>query len=38
MTKLKKKKTTSTFERFIKSKTPAQRKAYEEGYRDFLLS
>lgn len=32
------KKTKSTFERFIESKTPAQRSKYEEGYRDFLLS
>lgn len=32
------KKQKSTFERIMEAKTPAQRKKYEEGYRDFLLS
>lgn len=36
MTKTKKIK--STFERVMESKTPAQRKKFDEGYRDFLLS
>lgn len=30
--------TKTTFERFMEAKTPAQRKKYEEGYRNFLLS
>jgi len=38
MSKLKDTKIKSTFEKFMESKTPAQRKAYEEGYRDFLIS
>lgn len=36
MTKNKKLKT--TFEEFMEAKTPKQRKEYEQGYRDFLLS
>lgn len=36
--KLKAKKIKSTFENFIEAKTPAERKEYEEGYRDFILS
>ena|SRR3990167_8683215 len=38
MTKLKNKKIKSTFEAFMESKTPAEKKAYDEGYRDFVLS
>ncbi len=38
MTKKKIKKVKSTFEEFMEAKTPEQRKKYEEGYRDFLLS
>jgi len=38
MTKVAKKKVESTFEKFMKKKTPAQRKKYEEGYQDFILS
>ena len=38
MTKTIKKKPKSTFEKIMEAKTPAQRKKYEEGYRDFLLS
>jgi hypothetical protein len=38
MTKTIKKKIKSTFEEFMEAKTPQQRKNYEEGYRDFLLS
>jgi hypothetical protein len=38
MTKVIKKKVKSTFERIMEAKTPAQRKKYEEGHRDFLLS
>jgi hypothetical protein len=33
-----KKKIKSTFEEFMEAKTPAQKKKFEEGYRDFLLS
>ena len=32
------KKIKTTFEEFMGAKTPEQRKEYEEGYRDFLLS
>jgi hypothetical protein len=38
MMKAVKKKIQSTFEEFIEAKTPAQKKKFEEGYRDFLLS
>lgn len=38
MNKLKKKQIKSTFEEFMEAKTPEQKKEYEEGYRDFLLS
>lgn len=38
MTKVVKKKVKSTFEEFMEAKTPAQKKKFEEGYRDFLLS
>lgn len=38
MTKSKNKKIKSTFEEFIDSKTPVEKKEYEEGYRDFILS
>ena len=38
MTKAANKKMKSTFEEFLEAKTPAQRKKYEEGYLDFLLS
>jgi hypothetical protein len=38
MTKTVKKKVQSTFEEFIEAKAPAQKKKFEEGYRDFLLS
>ena len=38
MTKVVKKKTKSTFEKFMEAKTSEQRKQYEEGYSDFLLS
>lgn len=38
MSKLKDKKVKSTFDELMEAKTPAQRKKYEEGYRDFLLS
>jgi helix-turn-helix protein len=38
MIKAVKKKIQSTFEEFIEAKTPAQKKKFEEGYRDFLLS
>lgn len=31
-------KTKSTFEEFMESKTPAQKKEYDAGYQDFLLS
>jgi hypothetical protein len=37
MTK-RRKKIKSTFEEFMESKTTQQRKKYEEGYHDFLLS
>jgi hypothetical protein len=33
-----KKKMKSTYEEFMESKTPEQRKKYKEEYRDFLLS
>lgn len=32
------KKIKTTFEEFIEAKTPEQKKEYEEGYHDFLLS
>src|SRR6185436_16692884 len=38
MTKVVKKKIKSTYEEFMEAKNPAQRKEFEEGYRDFLLS
>ncbi|OGB83998.1 hypothetical protein A3F66_02800 [candidate division TM6 bacterium RIFCSPHIGHO2_12_FULL_32_22] len=38
MSKLKNKKIKSTYDRIMEEKTPAQRKKFEEGYRDFLLS
>lgn len=38
MSKSKDTKIKSTFEKFMEAKTPAQRKKYEEGYCDFLLS
>lgn len=40
MTKQKRttKKTITTHEKFIKSMTTQQKKEYDEGYRDFLLS
>lgn len=38
MTKKENNKLKTTFEKFMEAKTPAQRKKYEEGYRDFLLS
>lgn len=28
----------TTYERFMTNKTPAQRKKFEKGYRDFVLS
>lgn len=38
MTKAIKKKIKSTYEEFMEAKTPNQKKQFEEGYRDFLLS
>ncbi len=38
MTKLKNKKIKSTFEEFMTSKTPTEKKEYKDGYRDFILS
>ena len=38
MTKKLTKNAKSTFDEFMEAKTPKQRKEYEEGYRDFLLS
>ena len=35
MTKLK---INSTFEKIMNAKTPAEKKEYDEGYRDFVLS
>jgi len=36
--KILKKKPITTHDEFIKSLTPKQKKEYDEGYRDFLLS
>jgi hypothetical protein len=38
MTKLKTKKVKSTFEKIMEAKTPVEKKEYDEGYRDFILS
>lgn len=38
MAKTKKDKVVTTFDRFMQSKTPQQRKEYEAGYKDFLFS
>ena len=32
------KKVTSTFEEYLESKSPAERKKFDEGYRNFALS
>ena len=32
------KKDKSTYEEFMNAKTPAERKKFEEGYKDFLIS
>ncbi len=38
MTKRINKKVKTTFEEFMEAKTPEQKREYEEGYHDFLLS
>lgn len=38
MTKRAQKEAKSTYEEFMEAKTPAQRKKYEDGYREFLIS
>ena len=32
------KKTKTTYEKFLESMTPQQKKEFDEGYRDFLIS